>query len=505
MSRDVKSTTIDGINDGLERAIRRLNNKLTDEIINREREAIKIATQNANNEIKRSKRELEERISRVSSNMESQIESIQRNLGARIDANAREINRQLVQLDRRHTEALQLVSNSLWDAIEAQGQTIQSEVDRIDRNIGVLANGLEQLNSNLLGLEHDVNRRFNEQDQRINAISGDVKKLFDLRQTDENTKILAVGRALAELEVIRERTPVDRFAPQEIRDRVVQLERRLRNIAGNSSSCTVSDANALFDEAIVMEKAAKREQARWLAKQHMALLTAKALLRKMQESMQLEINSIYDENQQEELQTDYWTHGAFGKLETEARQLEQRIEGKQLSINELEEVISRLQHIHQQADRLIIKAAELGILSENRVIVSNDILNVMIAQGWELEDDPGFMGGETDEDMREGTFAILKKRATGEELSILVVPEEQGDGVVNKIIFHRNDEILEAPTAFQTRMEQIKREIEKSGYKLGALGEPQGGGNGKIPQLREGGRLRKAGASKQIGNRLRNR
>lgn len=503
MSRDVKSTDINGINDGLERAIQRSNNKLTAMIMDSERRAIQIATENASAEICRHKWEIDERISRINSNMESRIETVQRNLGARIDAQAKQTNRQLAQLDRQHTQALQQVSNKLFDALEAQGQAVQKEVERLDRNIGVLSNGLKQLSNGLQGLERDVDRRFDEHEQRIRTLSVDVRKLFDMRQADDNAKILAAGQALAILEAIRERTPVDRFAPLEIRDRVAQMERRLRDVGNDPSAFTISDANALINEAVVMEKAAKREQTRWMTTQHTALMAAKALLRMMQESMQLKVSSIYDENQQEELQTDYWTHGAFSKIDKEVRQLEQSIESGQLDVNELEEVINTLQQLQQKADELRMKAAQLGVLSENRVIVSNDILNVMLAQGWELKEEPGFMGGETDEDMREGTFAILKKTATGEELSILVIPEERGDKVVNKIIFHRNDETIEAPTAFQSRMEQIKREIEKSGYKLGQLGEPQCGGDGKIPQLRQGNRLRKAGASKQLETNLR--
>lgn len=505
MSRDVKSTDLNGINDGLERAIRRVNNSLHTEIEKCERNAIRNATEIASSEIRKNKRELENLMRNVSDNMESRIETAQRNLGARIDANARDLNRRMADLDRRHTDALQQVSNNLWDALQMQGQVMQREVERLDSSIGVLAGGLEQLSSGLHGLERDVDRRFNEQDQRITAISGDVKKLFELRQADENVKILAVGCAIAELEAIRERTPVDRFAPIEIRDRVAQMERRLREAGYDTVALTVSDANALLDEAIVMEKAAKREQVRWMAKQHTALMAAKALLRMMQETKKLKVRSLYDEKEElekEELDTDYWTHGAYNKLEMEARQLEQLIESGELSICELDSAIARLKLWHQQAEELLLKAAELGILSENRVIVSNDILNVMIAQGWELKENPGFMGGDTDEDMREGTFAILKKTVTGEELSILVMPEERGDKVVNKIIFHRNDEAVEAPTAFQIRMEQIKREIERSGYKLGQLGEPQCGGDGKIPQLRQGSHLRKAGMSSLLKDRL---
>lgn len=496
MSRDVKRLDLNSVNDGLERAIRRSNNQLTQLIIEREREAIKIATQNAQDESRRHQRETDERIRRVSQDMESRIERVQSNLGARIDSQAREMNRQLARLDRRHTEALQAVNDNLWDALDQQGKAIQREVERIDSNIEVLTNGLQELAA-------DVDRRFDEQDQRINTIVGDVRRLFDLREADDNTKILAAGQALALLEAIRERTPIKRFAPLEIRDRVAQMERRLQDVRNNPASVTISDANALIDEAIVMEKAAQREQAQWQAKQHTALTAARALLRIMQDNMNLEVNSIYDENQKEELQTDYWTHGAFSKLDKEIRELEQRIESGLLDLNELDEAIGKLKQLQQEADNLVKKAAELGSLSERRVIVSNDILNVMIGQGWELKEAPGFMGGDDEEDIREGTFAILRNRAVGEELSILVLPEERGDKMVNQIIFHRNDDTIEAPNAFHARMEQIKREIEKSGYKLGQLGEPQGGGDGKIPQLQEGSQLRQKGASQKVNARLR--
>ena len=156
-----------------------------------------------------------------------------------------------------------------------------------------------------------------------------------------------------------------------------------------------------------------------------------------------------------------------------------------------------METLQHQAESLIIEASELGTLSEQRVIVSNDVLNAMTKQGWELKSDPDFMGGETDNDWREGTFAVLHKPNTGEEVSILVLPEEKDGKKGNQIIFHRNDDLLESASAFQTRMEEIKREIEKSGYKLGALREPEHG-DGKVEQLRSRDAMSKRGASEKL-------
>ena len=215
----------------------------------------------------------------------------------------------------------------------------------------------------------------------------------------------------------------------------------------------------------------------------------------MQQSMKLKVKSIYDESQPEELATDYWTHGEYGRIEQEVKSLKGQLDKRQMSLEEMRHLNERIELLERKGDALRREAVHKGILSESRVAVSNDILNAMISQGWELKDDPGFLGGDTSEDMREGTFAILKKTATDEELSIIILPEEIDGCVKNKIIFHRNDNKIESPGAFQARMEQIKREIEKSGHKLGALGEPPCGGDGKVPQLADSKKLKEKGAA----------
>ena len=112
------------------------------------------------------------------------------------------------------------------------------------------------------------------------------------------------------------------------------------------------------------------------------------------------------------------------------------------------------------------------------------------------------MGGEEDSDWREGTFAVLSKPRTGEEVSILVMPEEKNGVTGTQIIFHRNDNRNESAGAFQARMEEIKREIEKSGYKLGALREPVHSGTGKIDRLRTSESMRRKGAAQELHRTL---
>ena len=496
MSRDIKGTSLDELNDGLERAVNRCKKQLTAAIANAEKNAVREAVSRTKADILKAQRETQNRIDNVSRNLSSKIESTQRQLGAKIDQQSRKLTEDITQLDKKHTKALGELADTVFDAMEEQAKYIDSQISRLDNNIGILNNGLQAVSQGMNDLSKRTNERFQAQQEEILTIQSHVKNLFDKQASDTNSKLLAAGAALAFLDAVRERTEVERFAPQHMLDSIALKEERLRNIRNNHDSCTITDANNLIDETLVMENEAIRRRNEWEPLHNAALSAAIAVLRLLETSETIKVPSLYDESE-EELKADYWTHGSHNKALQEILALKEQIENVPTDINLLSELQSKVETLQHQAESLIIEASELGTLSEQRVIVSNDVLNAMTKQGWELKSDPDFMGGETDNDWREGTFAVLHKPNTGEEVSILVLPEEKDGKKGNQIIFHRNDDLLESASAFQTRMEEIKREIEKSGYKLGALREPEHG-DGKVEQLRSRDAMSKRGASEKL-------
>ncbi len=501
MSRDIKGTSLDELNDGLERAVRRCKSQLLSEISNAEARAVTTAIRTANDNIRWAQKEINSRMDSVNRTLTNRIEATQRQLGARIDDQARRTAEELQRLDSRHTRALMDLTDAVFDAMEAQDARIEKEVSRLDQNIGVLSKGLKSVNDGMRDLAATTNRRFNEQQQQITAIQGDIKKIFERQAADTNARLLAAGTALALLDAIRERTDVERFAPRHMLESIALKEERLRNIARNPDSCTITDANNLIDEALVMENEAIRRRNEWEPLHNAALSSALAVLQLLEKSETLKVPSLYDDSE-EDLKADYWTHGKYGETLREIRRIKDEIEKMPVDKERLQQLRTRVDELQRQSENLIIEAAELGTLSEQRVIISNDVLNAMVRQGWELKGDPDYMGGEEESDWREGTFAVLTKPGTGEEVSILVLPEEKNGKKGNQIIFHRNDDLQESAGVFQTRMEEIKREIEKSGYKLGALREPKHGGDGKIDQLRSRDGMRSKGAARKLQQTL---
>jgi hypothetical protein len=501
MSRDIKGTSVDAINDGVERAVRRCKDQLHKEISNVESNAVRKAVNAAKENIKQTQKEINSRMDSINKSLINRIESTQRQLGARIDEQAQRTAEELQKLDYHHTKALLDLSDSVFDAIEAQNVRIDQEMIRIDQNIGALSKGLKSVNDGMRKLAESTDRRFNQQQQQITEIQGNIKRIFESQENDRNAKLLAAGTALALLDAIRERTEVDRFAPQHMLDSIALKEERLRSIANNPDACTITDANNLIDEALVLENEAIRRRNEWEPLHNAALSSALAVLQLLEQSETIKVPSLYEQSE-EELKTDYWTHGRYSETLREIRQIKEKIEKMPVDKERLQILHTRVNELQHQSENLIIEAAELGTLSEQRVIISNDVLDAMIRQGWELKGDPDFLGGEEDSDWREGTFAVLSKPGTGEEVSILVLPEDKNGKMGNQIVFHRNDDLKESASNFQTRMEEIKREIEKSGYILGALREPKHGGDGKINQLRSPKEMQSKGAAQKLQKTL---
>ncbi|PWA99984.1 hypothetical protein C5O24_13645, partial [Paramuribaculum intestinale] len=263
MSRDIKGTSLNELNDGLERAVRRCKNQLTADIANAERNAINSAIRISNENIRRAQQETQSRINQVNDNLSRRIENSQLQLGARIDDQSRRFAQELQTLDKRHTKALNDLSNAVAESIEAQNNYIESQVSRLDKNIGILNAGLNAVNQSMNDLARETNERFRQQQGEITSIQKDIKSIFERQQADTNTKLLAAGAALALLDAIRERTDVARFAPQQLLDSIALKEERLRNIGDNPDSCTITDANNLIDEALVMENEAIRRKNEW--------------------------------------------------------------------------------------------------------------------------------------------------------------------------------------------------------------------------------------------------
>ena len=100
--------------------------------------------------------------------------------------------------------------------------------------------------------------------------------------------------------------------------------------------------------------------------------------------------------------------------------------------------------------------------------MSVDIVQALEKQGWIIKYEDGkadinYLGGEIENDIRESVYSILRG-PEGEELTIIVGPN--ADETENLITFHRNDDRILTPQQYERSLEDIRKEIEQSGYIL---------------------------------------
>ena len=141
------------------------------------------------------------------------------------------------------------------------------------------------------------------------------------------------------------------------------------------------------------------------------------------------------------------------------------------------------------------------------VVITEDIITALQAQGWQVErsvdgaDEIGYEGGEVDNDWREGVFAYLRGM-NGERIVIRVSPA--GDHRDNDIAFHRIDNRSITSQEFMRSLRTLKMQIEKSGHKLGDIQAPKGdGGEVRLSEITSSSNLGKKGAAQSIRRKMR--
>ncbi|MEI2757333.1 MAG: hypothetical protein V9F46_12870 [Chitinophagaceae bacterium] len=115
---------------------------------------------------------------------------------------------------------------------------------------------------------------------------------------------------------------------------------------------------------------------------------------------------INDKNNNDiKIEIDYWTQGKYSELEKEATALKTELETlrdkPELTEERLKQILSDVAILKEEQNRLVKLALQRGIASEQRIAISEDIINAMLQQGFELKTlnngDPAhnYMGGET--------------------------------------------------------------------------------------------------------------
>jgi hypothetical protein len=473
MSRSIKISTIEQAEDYINRQGNHLRS-LEHQMNNVEREAKETA-----------RREAEKRVNAL----RREMESMEDNFNFKIQG----LEDDIAEMDLAHRQAMKKQSEEFYKNLSQLRDWTEQSIDELESRVEV---------------------KFEKQQKQIEQQKQRIDALYQ-KERDENQKAKFMLRDLKILvAAIGERCNHNKFAE----GRWKQLNEDVQRLSSSNvpASSIISQAMNLTNALWHMEEDVLKAQLKFEVIHNLILNEATELLQTMSKNRtdvyytDEEGKRIQDENGKDiKLEIDFWTKDDYKILEERAKDLKNEIETKKehpnLTEERLKEIRRELNDIKQQQTDLVKLALKRGFASEERVQISEDIINALEEQGFTLSKfDNGefahdYMKGEILADQREGVFAVLKN-GNGMEVSVIIHPDESLTS--NHIVFQRNDESNLTPDELRRSIEGVKKIIESKGYKMGDVASPKGTGDSKQIELADANALAKTGINKNLKEKL---
>lgn len=473
MSRSIKISTIEQAEDYINRQGNHLRS-LEHQMNNVEREAKETA-----------RREAEKRVNAL----RREMESMEDNFNFKIQG----LEDDIAEMDLAHRQAMKKQSEEFYKNLSQLRDWTEQSIDELESRVEV---------------------KFEKQQKQIEQQKQRIDALYQ-KERDENQKAKFMLRDLKILvAAIGERCNHNKFAE----GRWKQLNEDVQRLSSSNvpASSIISQAMNLTNALWHMEEDVLKAQLKFEVIHNLILNEATELLQTMSKNRtdvyytNEEGKRIQDENGKDiKLEIDFWTKDDYKILEERAKDLKNEIETKKehpnLTEERLKEIRRELNDIKQQQNDLVKLALKRGFASEERVQISEDIINALEEQGFTLSKlDNGefahdYMKGEILADQREGVFAVLKN-GNGMEVSVIIHPDESLTS--NHIVFQRNDESNLTPDELRRSIEGVKKIIESKGYKMGDVASPKGTGDSKQIELADANALAKTGINKNLKEKL---
>ena len=460
-------------------------------------EAIRSAVRTARDEIERAKTETNRRLAKEIGDLE------------------RRTNSRLVDLDRRHSESLKRATDSIYNdmqlgfedmsrAIEAEAEHLNGCIDNVrqwtQRNLDIIDRNIRQM-------QQDTNERFKQQQQQIDSLQTSVQDIFDRFKNEASRAYDVVNEMTELLKVIRENHPVDIYTPNELREIDSHINDMMTR--GNDPAASIiAESRITIRDILKMKEKALFEK----VKHDEMLFQTRTRLTAILDVIGKNINQTIEREGYDpsSIATDFWTDGDYTKVINQLRAIEKQLANEeakdQISTEQIAEMLREIESLNIKGIELMQRALNRALQSQDRAEITLDIVNAMIRQGYEIKIENGddafdYLGGRIDSDQREGVFAILRHPNTGEEVTIVLQPND--DNKTNSIDIHV-DNPYQPATEQQLRqsIERVRQEMRKSGYDPGPMEVPIDGGDNVIPQMQSGRQMRKAGAASQLRESL---
>lgn len=363
---------------------------------------------------------------------EAKLRIVQSDLPQRLadirESTLAEVRRQSARIDQR------------LDQVQEATNRLQSDLADLERESqrrlreGLAAARTEYTNlvsqERLERLQHEAQMRqeYNsliaqeraEREKQINQLQSRVGQIED-REDRLQQRAAAWLQDLRILQESVDKLPHQRFAPgsmARINGHIDQAELNLRNEA--SQAALGQAQNAYFELIELRSEVLFREQEFEVAYLH-ALERVRSLIEEVEQNRQGVIPSDQSEQQDIEVDVDFWSRGRLSRIKDRLREIEQSLEKDKETLT-LDQVTQKEEEAASLRPQLVeaVEAARLGIINSQACYnVAEIIAEVMEEQGYSVE-----QGTYEGEDQREA-YAIKLRNLGGDEFVSIVTPSAE--------------------------------------------------------------------------------
>jgi len=346
------------------------------------------------------------------------------------------------ELERRLEQA---IANSR-DALEReQCRRLKEQAERYDKELKSVKGQVSDVAKAIDKIDKKFTKEVNALGKSVSSLEKTVDSILaEFRNNEKRSSELA-ELARTFLKSVMRRTPVERFTP----DTLKVITQDLQALADSKlpAQANIAVAHQILQRISHMEEDAQRAQLR-----HGAILaSAKKILATNEEFVKEHTSvPVTVDGKTGQVPVDFWTKGQYEAIKKrleiirEMLEKDKNQEGEYLTDADLEKIINEdLEQISRSAGNCVSETVTLATQSMDRIKVARQLVTTLKKSGWDVEIQDGsqafdFLGSEQQSgDMREGIFAIMRKKNTGEVLTITIVPGADGNP---EMIFQNNVE-----------------------------------------------------------------
>ena len=288
-------------------------------------------------------------------------------------------------------------------------------------------------------LTAEIERERAERERDVTELRAGLSVL----EADHDRAQVAASALLADGEILRDAIaaglPHERFAA----GRLAALDQRL-NLARDTLSqgltqAALASAQETYLQLTELRAELERRDQAWRLAQVAALDSLTVVSERIRHS---EVLPVPDENggfiEGVELDVDFWSYGALGRLRAETEALAERTgsETAPLDMADLRAITEReAPDLARRLDEIVDQAAARQLASQIRVNVAAMVVGTLReSAGYEME-----ANVYAAEDQREANYSYLRDVTSDDEIVVEVAPDEAGGGCTLRVLSFEHD------------------------------------------------------------------